>query len=355
MSNSVSRRSFLQKAAGATAGVAALKGFPNLNMSYGTGQPEGLPLVLCSGRKTWASDAAWDVLKDGGDALDAVHAGAMAAEVYPRDTSVGVGGLPNEEGVIQLDCSIMDGLSMQCGAVGALEGIDHPSTVARYVMERTDHIMIVGRDAQQFAVRIGLDVTDISSERSRDWYREWVSRRGDGDDWLTAEESAVKMKRPLPPSEQGRRQRELERTYGTINVLAVDVKGNVAGCTTTSGLSGKIPGRCGDSPIIGAGLYALRDVGAAGFTGRGEEVIRVCGSFTVCEMMRRGMPPKEACRESIRRMVEETNDGNAGFSDNAVAINARGEYGSFSVAPGYTYVIHNPGGQQFMQGESYRT
>jgi len=353
MSERFSRRSFLHKTAGATAGVAALKGFPNLNLRYGTGQPAGLPLVAVSGRKTWASDAAWEVLEGGGDALDAVHQGAQAAEVYPRDTSVGVGGLPNEEGTIQLDCSIMDGLSMQCGAVGALEGIEHPSTVARYIMERTDHVMIVGKDAQRFAERIGLAVTDIASEQSRSWYRRWIANRSDSDDWLSDEEMAAKMKRPLPPSERNRRQLELERTYGTINVLAVDVNGNVAGCTTTSGLSGKIPGRCGDSPIIGAGLYVLRDVGAAGFTGRGEEVIRVCGSFTVCEMMRRGASPVEACRESIRRMVEETNDGQASFGDNAVAINARGEHGSFSVRGGYTYTIHNPDGQQTISGASY--
>ena len=354
MSKNVSRRGFLQRTAGATAGAAVLGGLPNLNLKYGVGSPAGLPMVLTSGRKTWATDAAWAVLEAGGEALEAVHQGARAAEVYPRDTSVGVGGLPNEMGVIQLDCSIMDGLSMQCGAVGALEGIDHPSDVARFIMERTDHIMIVGRDAQAFAQRIGMPVQDISDEASRSWYLRWVAGRSDTDDWLDNEESTAKMKRPLPPSERNRRERELEETNGTINVLAVDVNGNVAGCTTTSGLSGKIPGRCGDSPIIGAGLYVLRDVGAAGFTGRGEEVIRVCGSFTVCEIMRRGATPTEACRESIRRMVEETNDGNPNFSDNAVAINARGEHGSFSVTSGYTYTIHNPDGQQTIQGASWQ-
>ncbi len=352
MSKNVSRRGFLEKAAGVAAGAAVIREFPNLNLKYGTGLPAGLPMVLVSGGKTWASDAAWEVLREGGDALDAVHAGAMAAEVYPRDTSVGVGGYPNEEGVIQLDCTIMDGKSMQCGAVGCIEGIDHPSSVARAVMERTDHCMIVGRYATEFAVKMGHQVTDISSEVSRQWYRNWVARRSDTDDWLTGEESAIKMKRPLPPSERGRRQRELERTYGTINVLAVDVNGQVAGCTTTSGLSGKIPGRCGDSPIVGAGLYVLRDVGAAGFTGRGEEVIRICGSFTVCEMMRRGMSPTEASREAIRRMVEETNDGIANFSDNAVAINAKGEHGSFTVSGRINYTIHTPDGQQRIQGES---
>jgi len=352
MNRSVSRRGFLEKAAGATAGVAALKGFPNLNLNYGVGFPEGLPLVLVSGSKTWASDAAWEVLKDGGEALDAVHAGAMAAEVYPRDSGVGVGGNPNEEGVVQLDCSIMDGKSMQCGAVGCIEGIEHPSTAARQVMEWTDHCMIVGSYATEFARKMGHTVTDISSESSRGWYRNWVGEHSDRDDWLNAAESAAKMKRVLPPSERGRRQRELERNQGTINVLAVDVRGDVAGCTTTSGLSGKIPGRCGDSPIIGAGLYVLRDVGAAGFTGRGEEVIRVCGSFTVCEQMRRGLPPTEACREAIRRMVYETNEGNANFGDNAVAINVKGEHGSFTVSGRYRYTIHNPDGRQTVQGEA---
>jgi N4-(beta-N-acetylglucosaminyl)-L-asparaginase len=354
MSNNLSRRGFLEKAAGAATGVAVVKGFPNLNLKHGVGMPEGLPLVLVSGSKTWASDAAWEVLKDGGEALDAVHAGAMAAEVYPRDGSVGVGGRPNEEGIIQLDCSIMDGKSMQCGAVGCIEGIEHPSTVARQVMEWTDHIMIVGRYAQEFAWKMGHKVTDISDESSRRWYSRWIGQRSESDDWLSRAESASKMKRPIPPSERGRRQRELERTHGTINVLAVDVRGDVAGCTTTSGLSGKIAGRIGDSPIIGAGLYVLHDVGAAGFTGRGEEVIRVCGSFAVCEQMRRGMSPTEACREAIRRMVEETNDGNTNFSDNAVAINTKGEHGTFTVSGRYRYTIHNPAGRQTVQGEISR-
>ncbi len=348
-----SRRNFLEKTAGLAAGAVALNSFPGLNLEYGVGQPEGLPLVLVSGRKTWASDAAWEVLKEGGEALDAVHTGAMAAEVYPRDTSVGVGGLPNEQGVIQLDCSIMDGRAMQCGSVGCIEDIEHPSSVARQVMEHTDHIMLVGPYARDFAVRMGHETKDISSEASRSWYRRWIGSHSDQDDWLSEEESAAKMKRPLPPSERQRRQRDLERTYGTINVLAVDVNGNVAGCTTTSGLSGKIPGRVGDSPIIGAGLYVLRDVGAAGFTGRGEEVIRVCGSFTVCEQMRRGASPTEAARETIRRMVEETNDGDPWFSDNAVAINARGEYGAFAVRSGFTYTIHNSGGQQILEADGW--
>ncbi len=349
MSKNVSRRGFLEKAAGVATGAAVMGEFPNLNLKYGTGAPAGLPMVLVSGGKTWASDAAWEVLQDGGDALDAVHAGAMAAEIYPRDTSVGVGGLPNEEGVVQLDCTIMDGKSMQCGAVGCIEGISHPSTVARAVMERTDHCMIVGRYATEFAIKMGLQVTDISDERSRSWYRNWLAGRSPTDDWLSDEGSAIKMKRPLSGGEGGLPQQELEPTYGTINVLAVDVNGQVAGCTTTSGLSGKIPGRCGDSPIVGAGLYVLRDVGAAGFTGRGEEVIRICGSFTVCEMMRRGMSPTEASQEAIRRMVEETNDGNANFGDNAVAISATGEHGSFTVSGRINYTIHNPDGQQRIQ------
>ncbi len=287
-----SRRQFL------TTGLAGLAGLTaRAASSVPTSETAVTPAVLCSRRQIWGSRvnaAAWKVLAPGGSALDAVVAGARVVELDPEDDSVGYGGLPNEDGVVQLDASVMSGRLKKCGSVGALERIKTPSAVARLVMERSDHVMLVGQGALRFARAHGFPEENLLTERSRLKWLKWKENLSPEDDWM-------------PPADGVYRDRE-GRPIGTINVLAVDRGGDVAGCTTTSGLAYKLPGRLGDSPIIGAGLYVDNEVGAAGATGRGEEVIKTCGSFNVVESMRRGLSPQEACLEALRRIVRWTRE-----------------------------------------------
>ena len=222
------------------------------------------PIILCSRGKDWAEDVlkpGWDILRKNGSLLDAIEKSANVTELDPRDTSVGYGGLPNEDGVVQLDASIMYGPNHNCGSVAALEGIKTPSSVARLVMERTDHIHLVAEGAQNFARMHGFKVENLLTESTHKIWVKWKENLSDKDDYF-------------PPADGTYDQ---ERTTGTINILAVDKNSDIAGITTTSGLAWKIPGRVGDSPIIGAGLYLDNEVGAVAATGRGEEMIISCG------------------------------------------------------------------------------
>ena len=253
--------------------------------------------VLCSRGERWGRPVnapAWEILAAGGPSLDAVVAGARVVELDPEDTSVGYGGLPNEEGVVQLDASVMSGKLRKSGAVGALERIKTPSAVARLVMERTDHVMLVAEGALRFARAHGFEEENLLTETARLRWLKWKENLSPDDDWF-------------PPGD-GVYRDKAGRPTGTINVLSVDAAGDVAGCTTTSGLAFKLPGRLGDSPIVGAGLYVDNEVGAAGATGRGEEVIKTCGSFAIVDGMRRGLSPEEACREALQRIVHWTRE-----------------------------------------------
>jgi N4-(beta-N-acetylglucosaminyl)-L-asparaginase len=270
-------------------------------------------VVLCSRGERWGrpvNDSAWRILASGGASLDAVIVGANVVELDPEDTSVGYGGLPNEEGVVQLDASVMSGKLRKSGAVGALERIKTPSSVARLVLERTDHVMIVGEGALRFARAHGFEEANLLTEKSRLIWLKWKENLSPEDDWF-------------PPADGIYRDRA-GRPSGTINVLAVDAAGDMAGCTTTSGLAYKIPGRLGDSPIVGAGLYVDNEVGGAGATGRGEEVIKTCGSFAIVEAMRRGTSPEEACREALKRIVRWTRE-DPDFDVKYVALRRDGE------------------------------
>ena len=273
------------------------------------------PVIICSRGENWGRKAlkpGWDILSSNGALLDAVEKSANVTELDPGDTSVGYGGLPNERGVVQLDASIMYGPTHNCGSVAALEGIKTPCSVARLVMERTDHIHIVGKGAQEFAVAHGFKVESLLTEKSRKSWLRWKENLSDEDDWV-------------PPKDGNY---DADRTTGTINVLAVDSNGDMAGITTTSGLSWKIPGRIGDSPIIGAGLYVDNEVGAVGATGRGEELLRSCGSFYGVEQMRAGKSPQEACEAVCQRIID-INGGKdkIDFNDKMVAVNKDGEVG----------------------------
>jgi len=281
-----------------------------------------LPVLVCSRGEDWGRKVnapGWEILGSGGSVLDAVEKAANVVELDPEDTSVGYGGLPNEEGVVQLDASCMYGPTHKPGAVAALEGVKTPSSVARRVMERTDHILLVGAGAQRFAIAHGFAIENLLTEKARLAWLKWKENLSSEDDWL-------------PPPDGVYREHN-GRATGTINVLGIDAQGDVAGITTTSGLSYKIPGRVGDSPIIGAGLYVDNEVGAAGATGRGEEVIRTCGSFYVVALMRQGMSPAQACLEACKRIVDinRRRGIDIDFNDKFIAVNKNGEVGCAAI------------------------
>ena len=313
------------------------------------------PLIITSHTNETGQEAmrqAWDILSSGGSALDAVERGANVIEVDPEDASVGYGGLPNEDGVVQLDASIMDGKTYNAGSVASLENIKTPASVARLVMERTDHVMLVGPGALEFAKGFGFEEFDLLTDRARDAWLRWRERRGESDDWGPPDHLRNREGNPT-----GNLDGPDEFTYGTTNVLAVDSNGDIAGITTTSGLSWKIPGRIGDSPIIGAGLYVDNQVGAAGATGRGEDVIKSCASFHMVMRMREGRSPQEACEDTVDFIVDNYKNVNPDFvpGEKFVAINKDGEYGAVRMGGGRgvaRMTVRNAAGQEIFEGES---
>jgi len=320
------------------------------------------PLIMSSSNGLEALTLGMGLLKRGHDTLDAVVAAVNVVEDDPNDSSVGYGGLPNEEGVVELDSSLMHGPTRRAGAVGALREIKNPSKVAKAAMERTDHVMLVGEGALRFAVAHGFERQSLLTERSRLAWLRWKETMSDRDNWgpgLDSPEWKEETMRLLPPhlSDQEREEwaawiREviLHPPTGTINCLAVNEKGDISGVTTTSGLAWKIAGRVGDSPIIGAGVYVDNDVGAAGSTGRGEENIKVCGAHTIVEMMRKGMSPTEACLEALQRVARNYNNDKTRlrrFHLLFYALNKDGVHGGASLwgASGSgrrrTYAVHD--------------
>jgi len=268
---------------------------------------------------------AFTMMTQGSDVLDALIAGVNIVELDPLDDSVGYGGLPNAEGVVQLDSSCMHGPRKRAGAVAALEGVRTPSLVAKAVMEMTDHHLLVGRGAQEFARQIGFKIEDdLNTENSRSKWLEW-KRKTDPQHYLDPK-SRVGM--PIAAAQH----------YGTINCNGVNPRGEICGVTTTSGLAWKIPGRVGDSPILGTGLYVDGEVGAAGSTGRGEANLYNLCSFLIVESMRRGVHPKDAAIDALRRVKANTIEkrllnsrGNPNFGLNFYVVNATGEYAGVSM------------------------
>ena len=339
------RRDFLKTTAGAGMGVGmgvlpatVLEGAPALHLQAVT------PTVVSSGNGLEAARTALEMIHAGADTMDAVVAGVNIVEKDPNDSSVGYGGIPNFEGVVQLDSSVMHGPTRGAGAVACLEGIKTPSLVAMDVMKYTDHVLLVGKGAQRFAVSMGHDLEDLLTERSRRRWIEWRAGMSDRDDYLTPAESHENVVGFIAPEEYGDGfldSHDGVRPWGTINCNAIDRDGNISGVTTTSGLAFKIPGRVGDSPIPGAGLYVDNDVGASGSTGRGEAVIKTCGSHAVVELMRSGMSPVDACLEALRRVVRFTvedrlrdEQGRPNFGVNYYAVNKNGEYGGAAIWAG---------------------
>ncbi|HWJ94744.1 MAG TPA: N(4)-(beta-N-acetylglucosaminyl)-L-asparaginase [Telluria sp.] len=292
-------------------GAAAL---PMLRTIKAQARPRNI--VISSGNGVRACAKAMEVIKAGGDTLDAVIAGVNIQELDPNDTSVGYGGLPNEEGVVELDASCMHGPSRRGGSVAALRGIKTPSNVAKLVMTETDHMMLAGEGALRFAKAHGFKEEDLLTDRSRmawlAWKREMRDSRGHTNwqsitDAPPKAEKRAELKRLFPDASDELIAWAFEvaakPTTGTINCIALNGKGEMSATTTTSGMAWKIPGRVGDSPIIGGGLWLDQDVGGAGSTGRGEENLRVAGAHTCVENMRHGMSAKEAALDALKRVA----------------------------------------------------
>jgi N4-(beta-N-acetylglucosaminyl)-L-asparaginase len=295
------------------------------------------PVVISSANGLRAVEKAWAILQSGGDPLDAVISGVNIVEDDPDDVTVGYGGIPNEEGIVQLDASVMDGRNMKAGAVGALEGIKNPSKVARLVMERTNRVFLVGPGALKFAKAHGFQEENLLTERSRKIWLYWKEKLSGKDDWI--ERGDEEEKDPDIRWYIERFGVEDFRPNGTINCNAVTAGGDIVGTTTTSGLFFKIPGRVGDSPVIGAGLYVDGEVGACGSTGWGEGNLRSCGSHSVVELMRQGKSPQEAALKVLERIVAFAKDnrdkkGQPNFDINFYAVNKKGEYAGVSVWSG---------------------
>lgn len=303
------------------AAILGAAAFPFVRQSAGQARPKAV-VISSANRNDGGVNCcakAMELLKTGGDTLDAVIAGVKIVELDPRDNSVGYGGLPNEEGVVELDSSCMHGPSRRGGAVGALRGIKTPSQVAKLVMSETDHMFLVGEGALKFAKAMGFHEEDLLTEESRIQWLTWKKSLRDSSghsnwnsevDAPAAETKAQVLKeiRQMFPNASEELLAEawenaIHPPHGTINCIALNEKGEMSAVTTTSGLAWKIPGRCGDSPIIGGGLWLDQDVGGAGSTGRGEENLRVCGAHTIVENMRHGMSPREACLDALKRVA----------------------------------------------------
>jgi N4-(beta-N-acetylglucosaminyl)-L-asparaginase len=372
----ISRRDFIGAGAAAAAGVTLPKlagAMPVITVRERSepvaGAFAGRPVII-SAANGFDKDpsgkqgirVAYEMLTRGSDPLDAIVAGVQVVELNPNDQSVGLGGLPNEEGVVQLDASCMHGPTKRAGSVGCLEDVAEAAAVAKAVMDHTDHIMLVGAGARKFAVEMGFKTQNLLTEQSRrDWMR-WKAKLNPSDNWLDpvdpppSPSAPAGAKRPSSPDEQYsgvhvyRDPSGVAHTYGTINMNAVTSTGDIASVTTTSGLSWKIPGRVGDSPIIGAGQYCDNEVGAAGSTGRGEANIKVCGAFLAVEFMRQGMSPQQSLIKVMERVIAMTEKrlldehGRPYFQLQYYAVNKKGEYAGACAYEGSKFAVADSNG-----------
>ena len=318
------RRNFLQLSFLGTAGILS-------HRSFAGRQKNTRPLVI----STWneginANKAAWQVLRGGGRALDAVEAGVRVTEAS-QNCCVGLGANPDRDGFVTLDACIMDEKG-NCGSVGALERIKHPISVARRVMEKTPHVMLVGEGAQKFAVAEGfpLEPQQLSAEAAKS-YQEWLKTS----EYKPQVNIENKGHGPFAPTQFDNGQ----WNHDTIGMIAMDAQGNLSGSCTTSGMGFKMRGRLGDSPIIGAGLYVDNEIGAATATGTGEEVIKICGTHLVVEFMRQGYAPEAACKKAVERIVKRDAAKAKEIQVGFIAINKKGEYGGYCLQKGFTYAV----------------
>ncbi|MBN8577514.1 MAG: N(4)-(beta-N-acetylglucosaminyl)-L-asparaginase [Cyclobacteriaceae bacterium] len=303
------RRKFLQ--------LGAVASMASLSKVFGKpARPVSKPVVI----STWnfgadANKEAWKILSANGRALDAVEAGARVPEGDPKESSVGLGGLPDRDGRVTLDSCIMDEFA-NCGAVACLEHIVHPVSVARKVMEKTPHVFLVGAGALKFALDQGFKKENLLTKESEKAWKEWLK--------------TAKYK-PVANIEN----------HDTIGIVAVDASQNLSGACTTSGMAYKMQGRVGDSPIIGAALFVDNEVGAATSTGVGEEVIRIVGSHLVVELMRQGNSPQQACELAVGRIVKNQPQKSKEIQVGFLALNKNGEYGAFALQKGFTYAVYS--------------
>jgi|TARA_Y100000590_G_scaffold191465_1_gene217803 N4-(beta-N-acetylglucosaminyl)-L-asparaginase len=273
------------------------------------------PIIL----STWnhgipANKAAMDVLNDNGTALDAVEAGVRVTEADPSSQSVGLGGRPDQDGHVTLDACIMNS-DGNAGSVAFLRDIKHPISVARKVMEQTDHVMLVGEGAKRFALENGFQEENLLTDKSKEEWLQWKRDNSIKDSWGPNDE------------------------HDTISTLARDNKGNLSGACTTSGLAYKLHGRVGDSPIIGAGMFVDNEIGAVGATGKGEEVIKTCGSFLVVELMRQGYSAMDACEEAVKRIIRKQS-GKSDFQIGYIALRKDGQVGFSAIHDGFQYALY---------------
>ena len=325
------RRNFLKTAAAGSVALA-LQSFTSKEDN--SAKPSGKinkPIVI----STWnfgvqANGAAWEILKNNGRALDAVEAGVKIPEGDPTERSVGYGGRPDRDGKVTLDACIMDEFS-NIGSVAALEHIKHPISVARAVMEKTPHVMLVGDGALQFALSQGFKKENLLVEASEKEWKEWLK---------------TSQYKPIANIEN----------HDTIGMIALDVHGNLSGACTTSGMAFKMHGRVGDSPIIGAGLYGDNEIGAATATGHGEEVIRIAGCHLVVELMRQGKSPQQACEEAVSRIVKLTQNRNKNLKDiqvGFIALDKQGNYGSYCIQSGFNYAVNDNTGNKLVDADYF--
>ncbi|MFM2285200.1 MAG: hypothetical protein RLZZ543_697 [Bacteroidota bacterium] len=325
------RRGFLKSG---ILGTAALGITPFVKESMGATFSESSspliqqkPIVL----STWkfglnANEEAWKILSKNGHALDALEAGVMVVEADPAERSVGYGGRPDRDGRVTLDACIMDE-NLNIGSVACLEHIMHPISVARRVMEKTPHVMLVGDGALQFALEQGFPKINLLTPESEAEWKEWLKKS----------EYTPKV--------------NIEN-HDTIGMIALDAQGRLSGCCTTSGMAFKMHGRVGDSPIIGAGLYVDGEIGAATATGHGEEVIRIAGCHLVVELMRQGRTPEEACKEAVERVYKKQQHRIKDIQVGFIALNTAGQYGAYCVQPGFNYAVHDVNGNRLIDAGS---
>ncbi|MGJ8737957.1 isoaspartyl peptidase/L-asparaginase family protein [Zobellia laminariae] len=324
------RRKFLKNSTAATAGLISaplLAAQNNTSPASLTNEVTPIkPIVICTWDFFNASSKAWDVLKEGGSSLDAVTEGVMVEENDVDNQTVGIGGRPDRDGNVTLDSCIMD-KDGNCGAVLAMQNIANPILVARKVMEETPHVMLAGKGAEQFAYEMGFKKTNLLTEKSKQEWIEWKK---------------TSQYKPIINIEN----------HDTIGMLAIDANGDISGACTTSGMGYKMAGRVGDSPIIGAGLFVDNEVGGATATGVGEEVVRTVGSFLIVELMRQGKSPQEACKEGVERIMAK-NKGRNDFQIGFIAINKKGETGSYCIHPGFTFRSYSKEGHVNNPSKSY--